>query len=989
MGQALAFPPKLLQDFLISRSNDTYFDPDATTIWQEILRLFDAMNVGKAFGGKTINQFNGGLFASDAGLETLHVPNSIFCQQMQGQNEASVAAHKETVLYFCATYNFASDLGASGEGTKRLGLYTLGRIFEQSITELEILEAEAEGRPSLNKEGKRKRDGVYYTPEWVVEKVVDGTLGPRLAEIKRECDWPSEGDGLPTCKALDAYLERLKTFTVLDPACGSGAFLITVLRFLVDEANRVRLTRQEITGEKWVPDDAALVRDILRSNIYGVDINAASVEIARLALWLHTARGDKPLSSLDTTVREGNSLIGPNFYKGQPSLYGEEERERINAFDWEAAFPEVFARGGFDAVIGNPPYVKLQNFRTVHADMANYLVHGPQGLDEYPYESTRTGNFDLYLPFIEKGLALLNGGGRLGYIAPSLWTVNEYGEGLRKLVAKGRNLDRWLDFKSFQVFEEATTYTALQFFTKAPRDGICVAEAPAGVVPPNPFMDAGRALPYGRQEFGTRWLLLTGDERDLIDRLDATCHPLSDASHTTHIFQGLITSADAIYHLQRIGPDRYLCSPDGDPKPLPYEVEIEDAVMKPLVSGAEAKRYIEPATETYLLFPYQKTQGTVELIGAATMAASYPRAWAHLNTFSNILRLREATRDKAGVVIDAPFDNARWYRFGRHQNLEKQQITKLIVAQTVPNLRVCCDLAGRSYLNNVRVNGILAAKNEDIWFLLGILNAPVADFVFRRIAKVKDGGYFEANRQFIAPLPIPPATPVQREAVGVGARALQTAHTHRRDLLGRLARRLRGANARKRPETWLFPDLISKRDRLADAPKTLNASDARSWSAERYTSDINAAYGRLGLRLKPGVALNAELSDGELVFVVDGIPAVERVFVMAEEAPFLLAQWKVVASTFSVTEKTTGKKLADALRALVPMINPGLVQQVIDLERELATCEAEITTQETDMNRRVGNLYRLTPKEERLVANRNDLPPTLEGTVLTKIPAAI
>lgn len=439
MGQVLAFPPKLLQKFLVEESNSAYFDADGTEIWQRLLRLFISMNTGAAFAGKQINAFNGGLFAPDAALEALHVPNAVFCQHLQGQNEASIHSYKETVLYLSATYNYASDMRAvAAETSETLGLYTLGRIFEQSITELEILEAEADNRPSLNRESKRKIDGVYYTPEWVVEQIIDGTLGPRLAEIRQECGWPTDAIDLPSDTAIDAYIARLKMFTVLDPACGSGAFLITALRYLVEEWTRVWALRKSITGKNLTGegDEDALIRDILRSNIYGVDINAASVEIARLALWLHTARGDRPLSHLENTIREGNSLIGPEFYKGiQAGLYDDEERERINDFDWEARFPVVFAHGGFDAIVGNPPYVKLQEFQAVHADMADYLVQGRPALGIRPYASTRTGSFDLYLPFIEKGLALLNDGGRLGYIAPSLWTVNEYGKGLRGVVA--------------------------------------------------------------------------------------------------------------------------------------------------------------------------------------------------------------------------------------------------------------------------------------------------------------------------------------------------------------------------------------------------------------------------------------------------------------------------------------------------------------------------------------------------------------------------
>ncbi len=604
MGQALAFPPKLLREFLIDRSKDPYFDPESTTIWQDLLRLFYAMNEGRAFGGKALNQFNGGLFAHDEHLETLDVPNSVFCHHMQGANEASLYSFKETLLYLCASYNYASDFGRSDgaasferDPSKSLGLYTLGRIFEQSITELEILEAEADGRQSVNKESKRKRDGVYYTPEWVVERIVDETLGPRLADIKKECGWPSIGD--PALEVLDAYSARLKILTVVDPACGSGAFLITVLRYLIEAWHEVQGLRRQVTkGRAQRDSEDALIADILKSNIYGVDINPASVEIARLALWLHTARGDKPLSTLDANIREGNSLISGAFYKGQIELafYDDVQKERINAFDWNAAFPET--NGKFDAVVSNPPYVKLQNFRKVHADMAEFLRDGRPEAQVKPYASTQTGNFDLYLPFIEKGLALLNEKGRLGYIAPSLWTTNEYGEGLRKLISTGRNLDRWIDFEAFQVFEESTTYTALQFFTHEPNNGIRIAEAPTGDIPSDPWIDPSKLLPYGHEVFGERWLLLAGDERALIDRLYERCKRLDDPVHTSNIFVGIQTSADAIYHLSRLGPERYLCTPKGDNAPPPYEVEIEDTIMKPIISGAQTKRYISPIADT-------------------------------------------------------------------------------------------------------------------------------------------------------------------------------------------------------------------------------------------------------------------------------------------------------------------------------------------------------------------------------------------------------
>lgn len=638
----------------------------------------------------------------------------------------------------------------------------------------------------------------------------------------------------------------------------------------------------------------------------------------------------------------------------------------MNAFDWRKKFPLVIARGGFDAVVGNPPYVKLQNFWKVHPDMASFLREGRPQNHFLPYKST-TGNFDLYLPFIEKGIALLNEKGRLGYIAPSLWITNEYGEGLRQLIAAGGNLDRWIDFKAYQVFEEATTYTALQFFTKTRNNAIRVVEAPTGNIPDDPWGDPNRALAYGRQAFGERWLLLTGEERALIDGLYKRCKRLDDAVHTRQIFQGLITSADAIYHLTRKGPGRYLCQPDGQPRPASYEVEIEDALMKPLVSGAEAKRYVEPKTETYLLFPYKLEASGTCLIDEATMRGSYPKALAYLLSYRDDLRFREGTRDRDGLVTEAPFDDANWYRFGRHQNLDKQEIVKLVVAQTVPKMRVAIDHSAKMYLNNVRVNGIIAADREDPWFLLGVLNARVADFVFRRIAKVKAGGYFEANKQFIAPLPIPYATPEDREAVAAKAKALQAAHTSRRDTMAKIERRLLTVRTRNKPETWLFPDLKSKRELIADAPTRLDNEKKREWANQRYELELAAAQDAITSRLNPGVSLSAFFKDGELSFSIADVPAVERIFVENAEGEFIVAQWKVLATTFSITEKTDGKRLCNALRKLAVADNAAIVQQVIALEAELAALETDILTKETEMETTIYRLYGVTEAERKLI----------------------
>jgi type I restriction-modification system DNA methylase subunit len=968
MGRALAFPPQLLRNFFITRSNDEYFDADSFTLWSELKNLFSAMNDGTKFGPEKINKFNGGLFAPDLALEKLQIPNIIFCQKSQGQNEASLYQFKDTMLYLCASYNYASTWAqgldraplveqAQGEtkAVQSLGLYTLGRIFEQSITELEILEAEADGRLSINKESKRKRDGVYYTPEWVVERIVDETLSPRFAEIKRECGWPD--DGLPTVQVIDAFITRLRVFTVLDPACGSGAFLITSLRYLVDEWRKLLELRKQISGSRMAgDDDDALIRDVMRSNIYGVDINAASVEIAQLALWLHTARGDKPLSSLSSSIKEGNSLIDSGFYKGQVDFnYNMEEKERINAFDWWDNFPEVKARGGFDAIVGNPPYVKLQNFRKVHEDMAGFLRDGRVGTDVQGYKSAKTGNFDLYLPFIERGLSLLNDNGRLGYIAPSLWTVNEYGEGLRAEIMKSRSLERWIDFKAHQIFEEATVYTSLQFFTKQPNDEVRIVSAPDGKIKENAFANDECVLPYKRLAYGERWLLATGCERDLIDRLAKACKTLDDKSVTKNIFVGIQTSADDIYHLQRKGPGRYVSYADGTKNG--YEIEIEDAVMKPLVSGAEAKRYVLPKTNTYLLFPYELGVH-VKLISEATFKNDYPKAWKYLKSWEERLRKRENKK--------MDHDDS-WWAYNYPKNLDKQSPPKLIVPRLVANLICAGHESDSMYLDNVDVGGIQPAEGIELFFLVGLLNSTVLSFIFKRISKPFRGEYLSANKQFIAPLPIPNATAKQQASISQAAKNLQTAHSRRRDLLSLIAKRMETLRKIFKPETWLFAGMKSKIDWELEAPKALDLTEKRNWAAARFSDELNANETAIGERLKPAATLDASFKDGEISFYINGIPVITSIFEDEASGSFILAQWKVLATSMSITEKTTGKKLCVALRKLAVYDSSSTVQQVIEYQTELSTLDTSIAMQEADMNAAVYKLYGLSSDEIKLV----------------------
>lgn len=944
MGKALDFPGDLLRNVLISVSRDEYYNPEDSLSWDRMKSIFRAMRDGGTFGDHNINRFNGGLFAELPELENLRIPNKVFCSKNQGAGGIdTLLAHPLTLLFFSAKYNFGIKNAAH---QRMIDFYAIGRIFEQSITELEIMEAEADGRESLNLLSQRKRDGVYYTPEWVTAYIVEETVGARLRDIKSELELVEaqqpnqeqvdeyrkfQNDKRRTAKAagawlqsLDLYRLRLRDLKVVDPACGSGAFLIQTLEQLKREYRWIADETCRIKGEAELWDLDSVVNDILANNLYGVDLNAESVEIAKLALWMHTASPGKPLSSLDANIRCGNSLVGPDFYQQrQQNLFSEEERERINVFDWREAFPQVFAQGGFDCVVGNPPYVKLQNFRRVQSSAADYLVKGCRADGTPLYASAQTGNFDLYLLFVEKGVELLKPEGRMGYIAPNVWMMNEYGQGLRAFVKGKGCLDRWVDFKSFQVFDEAITYTSLQFFRGKAVEAVRCAFVPDGDLSAVDWQAPQAAIPYAEFSDFEAWNLMPTVERVLIERLKKTCKTLEHEQWTRQIFQGIITSADSVYHLTRLGLGRYQTKAG-------VEVSIEDAIMRPLVSGPEAKRYLSPTTDTYLLFPYDLNGDKPRLLTDGEMQAGFPLALVHLKQHEQELRSRESGK----------FDDALWYRFGRNQNIGIQDLPKLIVAQTVPNLRVTFDNKGEFYCNNVRVNGILPKTVDDGWFLLGILNARPADFIFRRIAKPKDGGWFEANKQFIAPLPIPEATDDDKVEVARQAKELQRLHSLRRDLIAKFDRRWLSDQTEpdKRKEAWL----------CADAAKR----------AEKYAT--------WNVLLRPGAQFVVGHTDDELRLKIDGVTALELFDV--PETPYVAAQWRQSLRNVNVTESFDAKKLVKLLLDLRKSSHAEIKDRLIQLDEEIRQTEIDIAVAEQAMNALVYRLYGLTEVEIQMVA---------------------
>lgn len=351
-------------------------------------------NIDKGNKQKGINKFNGGLFKYDEILDDLVLDDVIF-----------------TELITLADYDFNTDVDEN----------ILGRIFEQSISDLEELKNDALGIETNKKKGKRKKDGVFYTPSRITRGIVEKSIGEYLNDKKLELGYEKlpeiTDESIETQRGLSAKAEKHLTFwreyrskvlniKVIDPACGSGAFLIAAYDYLKKELDEINdriadlkgRTQELFDGDEMY--DASLENEYLIKCLYGVDLNPESVEISKLSLWLRTLTKDKPLTNLDDNIKSGNS---------------------ITEFDFNEEFSEVFAKGGFDVVIGNPPYVRQEDIK----EDKKYL--------EENY-STYLGTADLYCYFYELGIRLLKTGGVLGYITSNKWLRINYGKNIRKML---------------------------------------------------------------------------------------------------------------------------------------------------------------------------------------------------------------------------------------------------------------------------------------------------------------------------------------------------------------------------------------------------------------------------------------------------------------------------------------------------------------------------------------------------------------------------
>lgn len=802
-------------------------------IWANFQGLFRAIDVGSEQLG--IPRYNGGLFREHPVLDVALTVSDATCERLKRLGD----------------YNYASPRPDADAGAGLIDVEVLGHIFEQSIEDLEAIRAALEGGAEVTRAtSKRKREGAFYTPSFVTRYMVEATLHPVLADRfeRLRSDHQARATGTaktaladprvydleavnrPQRDALvqywEGWIEELKRVRVVDPACGSGAFLVEVFDYLHAEyasvvARLAELREGGFAGTLFDPDTT-----ILQENIYGVDLNEEAVEIARLSIWIKTAQRGKPLADLDQTIRAGNSVVD------DPSVDS-------RALDWEAAFPEVAAQGGFDAVVGNPPYVRAE------------LLTGIKPHLERRY-STFHGSADLFVYFYELAVKLLRPGGRMSYIVTNKWMRTGYGEPLRRFFAEHTWPELIVDLGHAKgIFPDADVFPCI-IFVRRPTGDPAPEHVQACVIPRDelamddlPGQIRTRTFQMPRASLGADpWTLEPPALIDLMDKMRRVGVPLREYLGTRPKY-GLKTGFNEAY-LISTEEREVLISQD------PSCAEL----IQPYLRGQDLSRWRAEWANLWMIvmassgdreWPWRDAGDDAERVFAET----YPSIHAHLKRHEERLR----KRTDQGVY---------WWELRTCDYYDLFQ--KPRIAHT--------DIAWRSEFALVEgpmytVNTVYMWDSADLW-VLAVLNSPLLwSYLWRNAQHGKD----EALRLFSAfteTIPIARPTPEVQEAVSRDVRDLIRLARQRQESVAALLEWLRvefgvtkPGNKLTAPDEVDLDTFVSEvkqrrsggravssaelrrlRDEHQSVTDTLQAASRRAAELERAVAGaVHAAYG--------------------------------------------------------------------------------------------------------------------------------------------------
>lgn len=676
------------------------------TMWNRLNELFRFMDKGNEVRG--IGSFNGGLFKEN--LKNLEIRDFIEdlsfyddCykkwkfEEKYDEMTNLLGEYKDTLnpiyknLLVISSFDFGSELSVN----------ILGHIFENSIGDIEELKDQTKER--------RKKDGVFYTPEYITDYICRNTIIPYLShsgEASTVHELISEYEQENNLEELDKKLKEIK---IVDPACGSGAFLnkaVDVL-FEIHEALHYSMYADDSSLDQYF-DSLESRRQIISDNIYGVDLNEESVEITKLSLFLKlaTSSGIKKgfkLPNLDKNIKCGNSLIGDKEIVGN------------KAFKWKEEFKEIFDNGGFDIVVGNPPYVRVQEMP--HQEIDFYSEN---------YSFTK-GHIDLSIIFIELANSIVKQKGVIGFITSNMFLTTRYGENIREYLTKYIRINKIIDFGDLNVFQDALTYVSIFIFIKDYANDFKYYQVKDIK---NNFNDIEFEKIFIKDMGKDSWNLKEYKFNSIFQKIRT--YPSLD-SGIGKSWSGLITGRDDVFILDNVN-----------------DFDGGSEIFLPILSAKDCGRYKYSSPSQYVIYPYKWENNKTVLLSESEINSEYPKLYDYLISHKEDLKKRKDSRKTLE-------NDSNWFKLIRQGNKKLFKNEKIVCPGESKRNKFCLD-EGNSY-KFARIASI-TSENENISlkYLLGIFNSKLIEIYLHSITPLKKGGYHSYSPSILDKVPIPYAS---------------------------------------------------------------------------------------------------------------------------------------------------------------------------------------------------------------------------------------
>jgi type I restriction-modification system DNA methylase subunit len=672
---------------IIEKWEDDIAYGDEKSLYTSFKLYFNLLNKGRPASEKReeIFAYNGGLFAPDDTLDSISIDDKL------------LSKHTKNL----STYDFESDVSVN----------ILGHIFEHSLSEIEEIQNEITGAETDKTSSKRKKDGVFYTPSYITKYIVDNTVGKLCQEKKEELEINEEVYTQRKARSkkridnLDAYRNWLLEITICDPACGSGAFLVQALDFLIEEHKYIDELNAAYHGASIPFSD--ITSSILENNLYGVDINGESVEIAKLSLWLRTAQKGRKLTSLNSNLKCGNSLID------DPEVAGDK------AFNWENEFPEVFAKGGFDVVIGNPPYVRAEIISNKLYLEKKYLSFN--------------GNADLYVFFFEKSINCLKENGFLSFIAPNKWTQSNYGLNLRRFINK-YNLLEFIDFGEANIFEGVGTFPSIPTIRKTKSDNdfnFCEVTDLNQIKSKNLHFLKFTKIKQDILQSDS-WHLKSSELSNLISKLEKT-HTKLGKVLDNKFFAGIKTGSNKLFIYSQ-----------SEVAQITGNSEKELKAFKRICFGKEIDKYTFRDEENkFVFFPYEFVNGKQEIISID----DFPNIKEHFSKkYDDFVK-------RAIIKEGVPKGTRSWFELQQVNKFLNYNLPKIIYPDISLENRFVFDDSGiipdmTCFILPYNYKYLVPVLNSRMFKFLASNYCPV-------LGNIKQGGRIRYKSTYLAKIPFP------------------------------------------------------------------------------------------------------------------------------------------------------------------------------------------------------------------------------------------